>query len=652
MTAGGAPRGAKPAATPRRRKVFFAAQRLGLHQVSYMRAIAEGLPAVDAARRYLDLEHAGQVERVHRETVELVRAIARRIGDKRWRLVGLEIPAASAPHPSPVVVVAAPADLPSVEEWAEAEGLADWSMGELLELYQEHFADLLVKPTEPAPGSDKPHERKTARNARLRQKRLELLQYLQRTAVEAATRHDKLDGWFSEEVASKLSSMGALTLGDLEARIRRGGRWWRGLKGVGAAKGETIAAHLRQLLAHSPAPAPTSKHAELSTVRDRASDGALGVAGLNRAPRDAYRVVEADNDIDAIEIWIKARCRSPKGALSYRRELTRFRLWLWSVRQHALSDATVEDCRAYMEFLAEVPESWMSSVHASPGEPGWAPFRTQLSTASQQLALKICSLACAWLKTNGYLKENPWAPINRNLGDPDPEAQEAEDQRRDSVELDRDDPTSRAFTPEAWELLLKQVERDAANPKTAAGAPRMRWLLHFCEATGVRADELLRARRRSFGCVDGMWLLRVYGKGRRRRRVPVPSRVIELTRDYFKSRGLDFDTCSGMVALVGHAGGAGLTEDPSAPVAYVSLSQAFKAFMLRALKGAPVGLSEALRRASLHWLRHTHGTRAGERGFTISDIQTNLGHADPRTATLYARAQMQRRTALAEDAFG
>ena len=59
-----------------------------------------------------------------------------------------------------------------------------------------------------------------------------------------------------------------------------------------------------------------------------------------------------------------------------------------------------------------------------------------------------------------------------------------------------------------------------------------------------------------------------------------------------------------------------------------------------------------MRKASAHWLRHTHGTRAAERGMSATDIQTNFGHADVRTATGYTRAQLRRRAQLVEQAFG
>jgi hypothetical protein len=66
-------------------------EKLGRHHFAYLRAAAEGVPVEDAARRHLDIEHMAAVPNAHRLVVERVRAVARRAGDTRWRLIGLEI---------------------------------------------------------------------------------------------------------------------------------------------------------------------------------------------------------------------------------------------------------------------------------------------------------------------------------------------------------------------------------------------------------------------------------------------------------------------------------------------------------------------------------------------------------------------------------
>jgi hypothetical protein len=48
-------------------------------------------------------------------------------------------------------------------------------------------------------------------------------------------------------------------------------------------------------------------------------------------------------------------------------------LWCVLERGRVLSDASAEDGRAYMDFLAAVPEAWISRRKVARLAPGWAP---------------------------------------------------------------------------------------------------------------------------------------------------------------------------------------------------------------------------------------------------------------------------------------
>lgn len=76
--------------------------RLAAHHFAFLRALAEGLPALDAARRYLGVDGVAQVHAAQRAVVDQVQALARRRREKHWRLVGIEIRAA-APSSAPAL---------------------------------------------------------------------------------------------------------------------------------------------------------------------------------------------------------------------------------------------------------------------------------------------------------------------------------------------------------------------------------------------------------------------------------------------------------------------------------------------------------------------------------------------------------------------
>jgi hypothetical protein len=93
--------------------------------------------------------------------------------------------------------------------------------------------------------------------------------------------------------------------------------------------------------------------------------------------------------------------------------------------------------------------------------------------------------------------------------------------------------------------------------------------------------------------------------------------------------------------------------DPLEPIRYQALHETFTRFVRRALAASHLSLDERRHaaRASVHWLRHTHATRAAEREVPADILQENLGQKDPRTTARYFRAQIERRQREMERAF-
>lgn len=562
---------------------------LSRQHYAYLRAIAEGVPQPDAAVRYLGVEHGNANFPAHRRVVEAARNIARRAGDARWRLIGVELPevqSADAP--------------PTLDAWAEAEGLGDWSHDELLALYSERFA------------VDQRDRRRRARNARLRERRLALIADLAAAATESALPTDSLAGWIPPDLAAQLRELGDLTVADLQARIARGGRWWAGLRAFGPTKAATLAARIAELA---------------GVLEPWPLDEALQViAALASAQPTRPNVADAKDDATAIEAWVGARAsRSGATERAYRREAQRFQLWLALTAHRGFVTATSADCATYLLFLADVPSRWICRSPLKPLTPGWAPFKGGLTLASRRQAVTILHTLFAWLARSGYLPFNVWDLVSTRLPD---------DPKHD------DDPTSRAFTPEMWEALQAQAAAEGATPS----AVRLRWLCDFGEGTGLRADELLRAARQDFKVTSKGWLMSVTGKGSRTRKVPVPNRCMDATRRYFSARGLDFDTCPAATPLLAHT-------LKCEPIGYTSLNETFTRFVRRAAKRLAGEDMRTMQLASAHWLRHTFATRATERGMPLDVLQSNLGQSDPRTAAGYAKAQLVRRQVETEKAF-
>ena len=597
-------------------------RRLGPHHFAHLRACAEGLELSDCARRYLGTQHGHEAKTAHQQTVDAVRAVARRRGESAWRLVGLTIRSPGG------------AARPSLDAFAQQHGLEDFSESEVLTLYAEAF----------------PLERKTARGQRLRERQLALLRRLEGLAAETPQPSDAVAGWFDEALATRLVTAGLLTLGALNARVSVGGVWWRALPAVGIAKARRIEHHLATLLARQPPPprvlfalnarpalfgAPSPSHASLAS--DAQADGASGEGVVQEVTTTvlAHPLLEVSSNLQAVQSWIQARAGSLATVRVYQREAHRLLLWLQYERGEGSQSATlarmtVADCGAFMAFLQHIPSRWISRARAAPGTPCWAPFRGQLSHASCRQAITIIASMFAWLQSAQYLTANPWVLVNQATGD---------DPGRKMLD-------TKAFSEAAMQEVLRFVDGQAPSPSRA----RIRFILLFVEAVGLRSAELLSATLEDLRMEPEGWVMQVRGKGSKNRIAAVPGQALAALQEYLAVRGLgSIQEAPPTAPLLASS------LDPMAPVGYQALYEHVKGWLAKAVRASRLPANEQgrLAGATTHWLRHTFGTRAIARQVPLDVIQAQMGHASIQTTTaIYGRAPIQRRVDELGKAFG
>ncbi|MFZ3141259.1 tyrosine-type recombinase/integrase [Polaromonas sp.] len=600
-------------------------RRLGPHHFAHLRAVAEGLDLTDCARRYLGVEHGHEAATAHRQAVDAVRAVARRRGESAWRLVGLTIRAqAGTPRPS-------------LDAFAQQHDLDGFSESDVLRLYAEAH----------------PADRKTARGQRLRERQLALLRRLEGLAAETPRASDLVAGWFDDALAAKLTAAGMTTLGDLNARVSAGGRWFGSLPAVGVAKARGIERHLATLLPRQAQPvrvlftlsrapalfgAPSPADASLSPVSGKQVLGEW----VSPAPQRAHpltdalpSLLDAASDLEAVQHWIQARAGSLATAKVYQREAHRLLLWLQYERGEAGQGATlaqmgVADCGAFMAFLQHIPPRWISRARAAPGTPGWAPFRGPLSHASCRQAVVIIASLFAWLQAAQYLNANPWLLVNQDTGDD-----------RNKKMLD-----TKALSEAAMAEVLRFVDAQAPSPSRA----RIRFTLLFVEAVGLRSAELLAATLGDLRMEPEGWVMQVHGKGSKNRIAAVPGQALAALQEYLLVRGL-----GSIQEAPPDAPLLASTNDPMAPIGYQALYEHVKGWLARALRASnlPANERERLEGATTHWLRHTFGTRAISRQVPLDVIQAQMGHASIQTTTaIYGRAPIRRRVDELGKAFG
>ncbi|GAA0830692.1 phage integrase family protein [Cupriavidus pauculus] len=634
-----------PAPPPRGPRGRYSVVRPRLHRghFAFLRAVAQGLSPHTMWARYL--ADAGAFDggpRVHRMTAwirgELGAAAARGGDFARARLLRLDLaPPGAAP-------------LPSLADFARAEGLDGFREAEQMSAYEAAFGPALAR-----------QRRRTA----LLHRQLDAIYALEAQVAQPVSPADGCEAWLVDAVATRLRRAHLTTLGDLVAFLRaQGPGWWRLLRGIGARKAHAITAFLR---AHGDTlgavPVPEVHVAETPVMTTEAAcspcsacvplerftpPSALdGRTGAYRCPRAQCRLT-ADNDRDAILAWLASKGDGAVGAegavnatqRAYRKEAERFLLWVVLVRRCALSSATIEDAVAYRGFLLAPPADWCSVRTQPRWSARWRPLAGPLSPASCAYALGVLGNLYAFLVDQGYLSGNPWRAVRAP--------------RTLTPGLD----PGRSLSAEQWAFVLAELE---ALPQTSANQ-RLQLALPLLYETGLRLSELiaattddLRCERQGDGGAADAWWLSVVGKGGRLREVPVPPDRIAQLGAYLRARGLEDDPrqASG-VALLGAATDRAerapwarpQTIDPAAPIAPSTFHRQIKTFFQRCaarIVAADAPAAARLLCASTHWMRHTHVSHALAGGVPIEVVQQNVGHASLGTTSRYVRTEAARR---------
>ncbi|MGF6506135.1 phage integrase family protein [Paraburkholderia sp. 32] len=450
---------------------------------------------------------------------------------------------------------------------------------------------------------------------------------------------DDIAQWFSPRAVRVLHAYGITTLADLTVRIPRRRQWWKAVPGLGTASARSIEAFFAAW------PALTDRARGLVVASQRGDivpwetlklpHEVDGSAGTFRAP-PATCTLDASNDYEAVQTWLSLH-ESPATQRTYRKEAERLILWAIVERGRALSSLTTEDAIAYRTFLRHpAPRGrWIGPVRPRTS-PDWRPFNGTLSARSVAHALSILGALFRWLVEQRYVLANPFAGIKVRGG-------------KTASTLD----ASRAFTDGEWALVRTMAEGlEWSHGWTVPAAQRLRFLLDFGFATGLRASELVGA---TLGHVEtdarGEHWLRVTGKGGKVARVALPPLAWDALTRYLAGRQLPTSTARWRpdTPVIGS-----LDADSSAAISSVRLWSVLERFLVLAASAIETDhppLAEKLRRASPHWLRHTHATYALGHGAELTTVRDNLRHASVSTTSIYLHSDEVKRARQISEAF-
>jgi site-specific recombinase XerD len=450
---------------------------------------------------------------------------------------------------------------------------------------------------------------------------------------------DDIDAWLSPRTAAALRAHGIKTLAALTVRIPRRRRWWVAVPGLGAAGARSIeaffAAHPQLTERARALVQVTEPHGVVPWERLRVPADVDGSRGTFRAPPGTC-AMDANDDYAAVRAWLSLH-ESSATQRAYRKEAERLILWAVIERGRAVSSLTTEDAVAYRAFLRRpTPHTRWVGTPRPRSSPEWRPFSGGLSARSVAYALSVLGAMFRWLVQQRYVLANPFSGIKvRGASRSEPQA------------------AMRVFAEGEWSMLRTVADGlEWSYGWHAPAAQRLRFVLDFAYATGLRASELVGV---TLGNVEvgagGMHWLHLVGKGAKAGKVALPPLARAALDRYLVQRRLPttparWQPITPLIGRLEQDSAAGVT-----PARLWSVMRRFFAQVADIVQDDNPAMAEKLRRASPHWMRHTHATHALARGAELTAVRDNLRHASLSTTSIYLHGDEVKRAKQLAEAF-
>lgn len=639
-----------------------------LHDLSFARAVVQGLAPAAAAQRYLPESLVDErVARAHlrhlvqsaaevldgmneREAARIVRA---------WQDVQISESARSDVTTGGVACVTAP----SLDEFAEEIGAEDFSEREIQELYQERYGEQLAATPAPAAATAVAVELDAV---------LRALSIVQSRGVVLPKHTDPVRLWFSQALTTRLVDAQIVLLQDLVQYVNRHGRhWYKHVPGVGQDRARRLVGWLVQ---HEPfldlkialrsrwdseadgsldrmekhtvwfsIPSPALRQSLVEQPGTAAmAEGSLPAGGGDSLRSMGPNALGVQSDLDAVKAWLDTLSfKSPHTRTAYARDAQRLLFWAHE-RGKTLSTLTVSDAAEHARFLVDPPAHWLCELPTRRADAAWRPMRGPLSDASAARALAAVGHLYGFLVETGFLVANPFSRIRRASG------------RGRAPQID----TNRSFRSYHLQMLVGVVHAMPPGPARR----RARALLMLMASTGVRIGELggtwgdvitTRTDWEEGDATGDAQCLRVIGKGGKERLLPLKPSVLQVLQRHLDDRraleqqgvlpALDLSKTP-LISVVAKPVGPDLAKD-NGGLSVAGIHRVIKALCERAAKGcADARLAAEFRAASAHWMRHTfaHAVLRASGG-DLPVTQQLLGHASIATTGIYVKADMSQR---------
>ncbi len=339
---------------------------------------------------------------------------------------------------------------------------------------------------------------------------------------------------------------------------------------------------------------------------------------------DCY--ILAENDVDAVKIWIRQFNENPATQRAYEKEAERLLLWCMFEKGMSIAALKLEDFEEYFDFLQNPHCRWLMSkkdLRLERYSLKWRPLIKPLKKSSLLFAIRVINSLINYLVEARYLKSNPIKLIKkyRNLSN-------------DVIEP-KYQVWARMLEHDEWSAVEDTIQQlPEEKPKEQRYKLRVQLLFALLYLLGLRIHEVKISVWGSFRKLNGNWWFFIKGKGGKLGHIPVNDQLLSIIKIYRLSLNkMSLPTDDELEPILAHT-------KTRKPLSVRQLFTYVKAIGKLAAQKFTDNLAkkQKLEKLSPHWLRHLSASHQDLAGISGTMIQANHRHESYSTTQIYLHA--------------
>ncbi len=349
-----------------------------------------------------------------------------------------------------------------------------------------------------------------------------------------------------------------------------------------------------------------------------------------KEPVNNSSLLGADNDLQAVQKWIE-RFKNTHTVRAYKRDVTRFLLWLSFVKGKHLNEILLDDLQDYLKFLQAPTNEWcVNKTKLKRYDARWRPFSKPLSKSSIVAMMASLQSLFSFLEDADYINKNPLRLLKTQsiIG---------------SIQTQKYNVFARMLENDEWDVVLKIIRQLPTDTEQAQQYKvKINLLFSMLYILGLRIEEAATSVWSNFRKLDGKWWFFIQGKGDKLGHIPANDALMEVVKNFRVICKLSDNVENDDSFIFNNEKGANL----SSRTLYNYVKKiGFEA----SLEFTDKIKKNKLQALSPHWLRHLSASHQNKIGVPITMIRENHRHTSINTTQIYMHSEDEARHAIMQE---